>query len=117
MIELELPFLYSGKDVDKLSGDFLSPHDIEAALNKKGCFKISKSNRHCDGVQVVTQSIANMLLLEKVIEEIAKENDCKIINIYNHDAPHCNYNTPLYYYWQCGNDDFARQFALLKHIF
>jgi hypothetical protein len=114
---LELPFLYSGKNVDEsISGDFLSVHDVEAALNKKGCFKISKSNRDCVGVQVSVTYIANMLLLEKVIAEIAKDNNCKIINIYNHDVPHCNYSTPLYYYWQCGND-FVRQFALLKHLF
>jgi hypothetical protein len=111
-----LSYLYSTDNTSYLDGDFLSVHDIEAALNKKGCFRINKSNRDCGGVQVVTQYIANMLLLEKVIEEIAKENNCKVINIYNHDVPHCNYSSPLYYYWQCGND-FVRQFALLKHIF
>jgi hypothetical protein len=113
---LELPFLYSGKDIDEsISGDFLSVHDIEAALNKKGCFRINKSNRDSGGVQVSVTYISNMLLLEKVIEEIAKENNCKVINIYNHDVPHCNSSSPLYYYWQCGND-FVRQFALLKHL-
>jgi hypothetical protein len=113
---LELPFLHAIEHTHKLGEDFLSVHDIEGALNKKGCFRINKSNRDCGGVQVSVTYISNMLLLEKVIEEIAKENNCKVINIYNHDIPHCNYNTPLYYYWQCGSD-FVRQFALLKHIF
>lgn len=113
---LALPFLHAIEHTHKLGDDFLSVHDTEAALNKKGCFRVNKSNRDCAGVQIVTQYIANMLSLEKVIEEIAKENNCKVINIYNHDVPHCNYSSPLYYYWQCGND-FVRQFALLKHSF
>lgn len=113
---LELSFLYDMKDTSSLSGEFLSVHDIEAALNKKGCFRINKSNKDCNGVQVSVTYIHNMFLLEKVIDDIAKENNCKVINIYNHDVPHCNYSNPLYYYWPCGND-YIRQFALLKHIF
>lgn len=113
--ELKLPYLYNLDAVNDIKGDFLSLDEIEIELNKIGCFKISKSNKSNGGVQVSVTSISNMLLLERTIEDIAKNNSCKVINIYNYDIPHFSYSKPLYYYWQYVNE-FVRHFALLKHL-
>lgn len=113
--ELKLPHLFNLNAANDIKGDFLSLDEIEIELNKIGCFKISKSNKSNGGVQMSVSSISNMLLLERTIEDIAKNNSCKVINIYNYDLPHFSYSKPLYYYWQSGND-FVRHFALLKEL-